>query len=812
MDSNQREKQKKSRSDRHKNKTEHRPKRSEKRSIQLNKLLSRIKRQKEEDLQATIKYERPTKQKQKRNRSDRHREREERKEENKQIKQEGRRSKKTEKKGFVFTFKHTIVSFGVVFVLALIAYTTILYGGKLIVDEEKLIISPPTTIETEDGDIVWYLYDQYRLPVELDQVPDHVKDAFVAIEDKRFYSHSGVDIRSVVRAIYRDIVARSKVEGGSTLTQQLAKNLFLTNDKSWLRKIKEVMIALYLEREFTKDEILEMYLNVVYFGQGQYGIEAAANKYFYKSVEDLTLEEGALLAGMVKAPNGYSPIDHLEKAQNRRNLVLTTMSELDYISVDEAKEAQAKNVELNISQRKYNPAHHAFVDIAIQEAEELYGITLDDLKRSRYRLITSLDETAQTIAFDQFQQDGYFPGNNKEDVEGAFVMMEQESGEIVAAIGGRHFQTGDLNRVVKPIGQPGSTMKPLAVYAPALETELFTPYSTLPDELQEWDGKPVRNYNDQYDGAVTFYNAIKYSKNTSSVWLLNEIGVDYAKSYLKKMKIDIEDKDVRIALGDLKKGLSPLQLVQSYRTFVHGGKMIDAHTIIEVYNRKGEVVASANPETTEVFSDQVAWNMTEMLKDVVASGTGQSGYYPHELAGKTGTTQHPKVKGETKDAWFVGFTPEYVTALWMGYDDISQQDHFLTGGSSYPTELTKKILTELDKQRPLVATFTKPENVQALAEPIELPNITDLSSSYVFGGLKIVKGKLEWTGTKDKRIIYRVYEENGDKDEQIGEVNGENEFVIDKFSLFDTNSYYVVPYDPLAQTEGQPSNVVKITF
>src|SRR5690625_3587161 len=189
-----------------------------------------------------------------------------------------KRKEKNANKRFRFTLKHTIISLGIVFVLALIAYTTILYGGKLIVDEDVLVISPPTTIETEDGEIIWYLYDQYRLPVDLDQIPDHVQDAFIAIEDKRFYSHSGVDFRSIMRAIYRDILARSKVEGASTITQQLAKNLFLTNDKSWFRKTKEVMIALYLEREFTKDEILEMYLNVIYFGQGQYGIEAASNK------------------------------------------------------------------------------------------------------------------------------------------------------------------------------------------------------------------------------------------------------------------------------------------------------------------------------------------------------------------------------------------------------------------------------------------------------------------------------------------------------------------------------------------------------
>lgn len=764
----------------------------------------------EEDLDQTVKYERTGEQK--RNKDSNESEQGEESEEHSESAQTRSERKKKEPPRKTLTFKQTIISIGAVFVLALVAYTTIIYGGKLFIDEEKLVISPPTTIETEDGEVIWYLYNEYRLPVKLEQIPEHVQQAFVAVEDKRFYTHSGVDLKSIGRAVYRDIVSRSKAEGASTLTQQLAKNLFLTNDKSWFRKIKEAMIAIYLEREYSKDDILEMYLNAIYFGQGQYGLEAAANKYFYKSVEDLTLEEAALFAGMVKAPNGYSPIDHPEKALKRRNLVLEKMAEENYISKEDMQEAQSKNIELNISTRKYNPAHHAYVDIVIQEAQDLYGITLDDLKQKRYRLITALNETAQIIAFDQFQLDAYFPGNNKEDVEGAFIMLEEETGEIVTAIGGRYFTDRDYNRAVMPVGQPGSTMKPIAVYAPALETEAYNPYSILPDELQDWDSKPVRNHNDQYDGEITLYNALKYSKNTSAVWLLNEIGVNYAKNFLRKMAIDIEDKDVRIALGDLKNGLSPLQMAQSYRTFVHSGEMIDAHAIREIKNYKGEVVAHAQPKVTEVFSEQVAWNMTEMLKDVVNGGTAQAGYYPHELAGKTGTTQHPKVKGETKDAWFVGFTPDYVTALWMGYDDISQQDHFLVGGSAYPTELTKKILTELDKNQSLTTTFTKPDHVQALSEPVTLPVITDLKGSHVFGGLKVTKGKLKWSGKEDERIIYRIYETGNEGDKKIGEVHGANEFVVDKFSLLDTNSYYVIPYDPISQVEGERSNTVKVTF
>src|SRR5699024_8421031 len=280
------------------------------------------------------------------------------------------------------------------------------------------------------------------------------------------------------------------------------------------------------------------------------------------------------------------------------------------------------------------------------------------------RIVTAMDVDIQEAVYDQFQYDGYFPGNNKENVEGAFVMMDEATGQIVAAQGGRKYIRGNLNRVVER-RQPGSTFKPLAVYGPALESGEFGPYSVLTDELRDWEGHEVRNYDNQYEGSVSLYDAVRKSKNSSSYWLLNEIGIPYAKQYLSKMHINIQDKGLSIALGGLESGVSPLELAQGYRTFVHNGEMITAHTVLEIYNNENKLIASAQPETEQVFSEQVAWDMTEILKDVVVSGTAQSGSYPYELAGKTGTTQHAVVEGESRDTWFVGFTPEYVTALWI---------------------------------------------------------------------------------------------------------------------------------------------------
>src|SRR5690625_4650968 len=491
------------------------------------------------------------------------------------------------------------------------------------------------------------------------------------------------------------------------------------------------------------------------------------------------------------------------------------MAEGEIITAEEANEAKSKDIELNISQRKYNPAYHTIVDMAIQEAQQLYDISFEELKENRYRIVTSLDETIQQIAYEQFQYDAYFPGNNMDKVEGAFVMMKEDTGEVVAAIGGRKYQFGESNRATRAVGQPGSTMKPIGVFAPALETGNYDPYSVLPDELQDWNGKPVRNSNDQYDGAVSLYNALKYSKNTSAVWLLDDIGVDKGKEYLEKMDFNVEEDNARrIALGDLNENVSPTDMMRSYRPFIHSGEMIDSYVIKEMYNQKGDIVASANPETVDVFSPQVAWNITEMLRNVVNEGTANVGYYPYELAGKTGTTGHPKAEGQVKDAWFVGYTPEYVSALWMGYDEV-EEENYLTHGSAYPTELTKKIMTEVANQKTVKETFTKPEDVVALADPIDLPNIDSLSSTFVFGGFKILKAKLEWESAKDARIIYNIYEvgKDGEEDKKIGEVtDGESSFEIDQFLLFQTKSYYVVPYDPLGEITGAPSNVVEVSF
>lgn len=705
--------------------------------------------------------------------------------------------------------KWSVLVLVIAFSLGLIGYSIILYGGKLVIDDEKLILDATTTIETVDGKVIGELYHENRIPVSLDKIPKHVKEAFIAIEDGRFYKHAGIDAKSVTRAVYRDIIALGKVEGASTITQQLAKNLFLYNDKTWMRKTKEVMAAIYLEREFSKDEILELYLNSIYFGHGLYGIETASQKFFSKPVEALTVAEGALIAGLAKAPNGYSPINYPDKAMTRRNLVLKVMDEANMITTEDRLKEQGKTLGLNIKEKQVNPWVDSYIDLVMKEAAKKYQLTINELKRGGYRIVVNIDEEAQKVAYEEFKKDKYFPGNI-EGVEGAFVMLDQEKGAVKVALGGRDYQLGDLNRVTVK-RQPGSSLKPLAVFGPAMMKEEYEPYSLLKDEEITYGDYVATNLDGKYHGEISIYESLMKSKNASTVWLLDQIGIDYAKGYLSEMNMDISDEGLAIALGGLSEGVTPLNMVEGYRAFAHEGKSIEPHSIQRIYSQSGELIAQAKPISTDVFNAQVAWNITEILLSAVESGTAQAGEYSKALAGKTGTTGHPYIEGMSKDAWFVGYTPQYVTALWMGYDR-SDKDHYLTAGSSFPTELTKVILTEIDKQEPLVADFSKPNGVQTVPKPIKLPTITDVTTKYIFGGFPLIKGKISWSGSSDDRVVYRIYRKQEGIDEQIGEVTGKQEFVIDQVTLLETNHFYVVPYDPLTKIEGEPSITIKLSL
>ncbi|PKR78292.1 penicillin-binding protein [Halalkalibacillus sediminis] len=689
------------------------------------------------------------------------------------------------------------------FILSIIGYLTILLGGRFVVDEKHFIFSESTVLQNEEGEEIIKLYDENRTYAPIESIPDHVKDAFVAIEDHRFYDHSGVDLQAILRAVYVDVVTWSKAEGASTITQQLVKNTSLTSDKSWLRKTKEAMGAIYLEQEKSKEEILEYYLNEIYFGHGIYGVEEAAQHFYSKPVSELDISEGAMLAALPKAPNNYSPLIDPEAALDRRNVVLSRMYELNMIDAETSIRARGKTLGLNQSEQEDQPFINSYIDIVLNEVEEDYHLSRNEIYTGGYEITIGLDLKAQEMAYKELQKDEYFQGSQG-NIQSSVVIVNQSNGLIRAAIGGREYQRGDLNRVqVKR--QPGSTLKPLVVYGPALEEGVYEPYSLVEDKQVDYDGYSPSNADGTYEGEMTLYDALLKSKNTPAVNILNELGVAHGKEYLNEVGIDLQEDGLAIALGGLEEGLTPLQLAGLYRTFYNQGEYIEPYSIVEVKGRDGNVLDVDRPEPEQLFSPQTSWYLTRMLEAVVNEGTGQDGSYPKALAGKTGSTQHPQVQGAYRDAWFIGYNPEYTISTWIGYDQANE-DNYLTTGSSAPTRLSKAILSSLDETKDFSLSFERPEGVEELEDPVRLPTLTNFSADLSFGILDGLFIELTWDRASDERIEYHIYKNSGEEPTYVGKTTGKGRYKVQTLGFMNNPTFYVIPVNPLTGQEGEPSN------
>ncbi|MCE7793734.1 PBP1A family penicillin-binding protein [Salipaludibacillus sp. CUR1] len=705
--------------------------------------------------------------------------------------------------GIVFILSFFIIGFSV--------YAGIIIFGNYAIDEKELVFNESTTVVNQEGYEITKLFLENREVVDLEEVPQHVQDAFIAVEDHRFFQHTGIDFRAIGRALYRDIISRSKAEGGSTITQQLAKNAFLTHEKSWMRKTKEVLIAVNLERRYTKEEILEMYLNRIYFGHGAHGVEAASKLYFDKPVKELSIEEGALLAALPKAPNHYSPFLDPDRSKQRRDLVLDVMERRDFITAEEAVSLQGRTLPSDQTKITQNPAYLTYIDMVLLEAEEKYGISENELLKGGYKIVVAMDADAQQTTYDNFQKDDLFPASKDgQDVQGSVVLLDNKTGGVAAVQGGRDYVRKGFNRALAE-RSPGSAFKPVAVFAPAMEENLFNPFSLLKDEEMDFEGYSPRNINRSYAGEVTMFDAVKNSVNLPAVWALEQLGVETSKAYMEKQNILLEDEGLSIALGGLENGVTPVQLAASYRTFANEGKYSDPYFIEKIYSRNGDLIAENETEETEVISPQTAWYMTRMLESVVEEGTGSAGDYQGALAGKTGTTSFESVEGAARDLWFAGYSPDLTGAVWMGYDR-TDADHYLTESSAVSVKAFKTILGEInDKRSDTAVAFQKPSGVEDLAEPIRLVDITDLSADFSVG-FRGAQVDLEWSGSGDNRVHYRVYKRTGDGKTLIDEVVGETEYTVQGASLFSSSQYVVVPYNPQIDREGSESNVAEARF
>ena len=547
-----------------------------------------------------------------------------------------------------------------------------------------------TTIYDKNNNVVDVLEAESRDAVKLEDVSPYVKEAFLAIEDKKFYSHHGLHFKGIIRAVLTNFLKGKATQGGSSITQQLAKNAFLTPERTFSRKVKEAILTYQIERTYTKDEILERYLNEIYFGSGSYGIKNAADQYFRKDPKDLNIAEAALLAGIPNRPTKYDPNRSLENALHRQQIILKEMFEDGRITKEEYEEALAykfeleneenvKNVPKNTSiiynrrpKKAYNnPELTTIVEnylAEIYDDEQIYS--------SGLKIYTTIDLDYQKVARDTFNAYPYF--KNKE-INGAMVTLDPFTGGIVSIVGGKNFKAGNFDRATMARRQLGSSFKPF-VYLKALE-EGYEPYSVVVNDFVAYGKWAPKNFDGRYTFNSTLVNSLNLSLNIPAVKLMDAVTVDAFKEEMTdKLKLTSEVQNLTTALGSVDS--TPVNTAANFSIFVNGGYIVKPNIIREIRDNQDILIYVADIEKVKAFDSVDVSVITAMLKSVVSNGTAtkarvvdKSGR-PIQQGGKTGTTS------EHRTAWFVGITPEYVTVCYIGRDDNKPMYGKMTGGSA----------------------------------------------------------------------------------------------------------------------------------
>ena len=608
---------------------------------------------------------------------------------------------------------------GLFFVLFLAAASFVLFFAVKILNldawdkfDPQKILDVDQTLIVYDGQGNEYTRlhgTEDRVWVSIGDVPDIVVKAFVSAEDTRFYEHFGVDIIRIFGAAWQDIKAGSYVQGASTISQQLIKLSHLTSEKTLSRKLEEAVLAYQMEKQYSKDEIMEMYLNYVYFGGGYYGIEAASLGYFGVHAKDLTVAEGAMLAGVLKSTARYAPHLNYEASTERRNLVLQLMYEQGYLTEIERDKARAE-VAVIVRDPTVTEKRGYYVDQALSDAAKLLNVDFDTLLTGGYRVYTALDTDLQTHCESIFADSEMFP---TEDCEGALVLQQADTGFVIALVGGRGSNSSmAFNRAVAIRRQPGSVIKPVIVYAPALEEHGFTAASMLLDERTDFNGYSPSNFGDKYYGWVTLREAVKRSLNVPAVKVLYEIGVNSGKELAEACGIRFveEDTSLTLALGGFTYGVSPWQIAGAYSCFASGGVFNSPTLIKKITDAKGNVLYEYVPEQKRIISEQNNYILTSMLESAISEGTGHRlGELSIPLAGKTGTVGD---ENGNRDAWMAAYNPEYTAVVWMGYDS-SEDGKALPAdatGGTYPALILRSLFSKL-YENGTAPDFVRPKGI-----------------------------------------------------------------------------------------------------
>ena len=544
--------------------------------------------------------------------------------------------------------------------------------------DEALIPDAASQFYDNKGNVIYTtLSVERRVPVTFDKIPKHVQQAFIAIEDNRFYEHSGIDYRGTARALVSTLSGQ-EVQGGSTITQQLAKNAFLTQERTIVRKIKEAFIAKELEHKYTKDEILTMYLNQIYFGQGAYGIESASMYYFGKHVQDLSIAEAATLAAIPKSPNYFNPFENPQASKERKELVIDQMYKYGMIDQATANAAKAQKLILRTSNAGSSDPRSYFFDMIIQKVISEVGA--DALYKGGLKIYTTLDTDMQLAAERalRYLPELYNDNNKLTQPQVALVAVDPNNGQVKAMIGGRG--QDKFNRATLAARQPGSAFKPF-VYLTAMENG-FTPASVIEDKEEEfWPGWKPQNSDLKWHGKVSLRTALKRSLNVPTIKLAREVGVNKIITNAERMGITTlvdsgkyNDTNLAMALGGLSKGVSPIEMASAYGVLATNGVYCRPYALIKIVDREGKVLFEQKSSSKQVVDSKAAYLTTNMLEDVLVSGTAGGMGIGRPAAGKTGTTD------TNIDAWFVGYTPNLSTAVWVG-DDNNQSIHMYGSGA-----------------------------------------------------------------------------------------------------------------------------------
>jgi len=559
--------------------------------------------------------------------------------------------------------------------------------------------------------------------VVIDEVPVNVKNALLATEDIRFYEHNGIDIKRIVGAVWSDIKSASFSQGASTITQQLIKNSQLSSEKNLARKINEAVLALQLERLYSKEEIMVMYLNIVYFGRGAYGIQTAAQSYFGVNASELSVPQAALLIGILKAPNKYAPHISLNKAIYRRNTVLEQMNKYGFISEEELCHYKAETIVI-ADEAEYDDYGY-YTDYVLEEGANLLNISVADLLGGGYRIYTSLDTDIQCKLQEEYDKDECFPNS---EVQSSAVVIDNATGGIAAMIGGReHEGMRVYNRAVSR-RQPGSTIKPLLVYAPALDNGSINAATVFSDRRKSFGDYSPTNFNDLYYGNVTVRKALSLSLNIPAVEILEQTGIEKSKQFARSLGIEFDENDryLALALGGMTYGTTALNIASAYSSFANSGIYIKCWCVDKITDNSGETLYQRDKQSTRVMKESTAYIITDILCDVSKHSNNLLNTLCFPIACKTGTVGRSV---GYSDAWSASYIKDITVCVWMGYDR-TDDEHYLDDtctGSTYPSLIASKILDYYVEQNGYRA-FDVPSTI--VRDNIDLFSVTAFGKAY----------------------------------------------------------------------------------